>query len=316
MPRNEKFASTPDINDVDPLEAMRDAQVDGKYETTDNPEAENESLEDSVDTAADRVSAVEAGQEFVANLQDRYGERAQEIKEAAKTKLRSFGKAAGAFAKKSGLLAVGIGVVGVGAGIAAASRARQDMRDRKARRQAVAQKRLEQARVEQAQRNAFASYEDNIDYSQAHEEALEENETRKQSQEDAFASYQENIDFTQAREAQQDAYASYEDNIDYSQAHEEALEENERFDNDQAEKQRQAEARAERIRKADAALRRKAQRRQRYETIKATGSEALHAASMRARSLGRAVGAFAKRTAHAAGAGARAAAASWQELPA
>lgn len=145
------------------------------------------SFEESVDTQAERVSLLETGQDFVADMQDRYGEQAEELKEAAKAKLRGFGKAAGAFAKKAGFSTIGAGIRGVGAGIAAAQRARQGMNDRKARRQAVIEKRIEQAQTEQlaaeqqaqaerSQEDAFGSYEENIDYSQAHEDALEDNE--------------------------------------------------------------------------------------------------------------------------------------------
>lgn len=149
--------------------------------------AQEASPEASVDIQVARVSLVETGQEFVADMQDRYGERAEEIKEAAKAKLRSLGKAASAFAAKAGFSTIGASVRGLEAGIAAGQSARQAMSDRKARRQAVIEKRIEQAQaeqlaaeqqaqMEQAQEDAFGTYEQNIDYAQAHEDALKDNE--------------------------------------------------------------------------------------------------------------------------------------------
>lgn len=336
MARNHN--KTPNTDKKTPYEVMQEAQVDGTFNGEKLDDTPDVNPDENVGEQGARISFAEIGADFVEPAKDKL----IEMGEKAREKLRVFGKAAGKFAKEAGLTVIGAGVIGVGAGIAAAGRARQNMRDRKANRQAMIAKRLEQAEKQRQDEALLADWEaarqEHMD--ELHGEALEENErkdkefyqraesyardmygSRGVSWEDAVADYKprNNAELEGLRAGYESSLKELVD-ADHAEAlgmnekfdeeqrmnamHEEALEENERFD---AEKRAAYEARVAARYARYAAYQRREARRQKYENFKT------RVADSRVGKIGRAIGKFVKRATGAVTEGARAAKASWQE---
>lgn len=338
MPRNKNFAPVPEVADDDPLKVMQEAQVDGMHE---NEGTEvDQSPEDRTDEAAERVTLIEQGTQAFEDLKDRYGEQFEDLKEVAKTKLRSIGSAAARIAKNAGLFAIGAGVVGVRAGIGAANRAHQGIKDRRARRQEA---RLEKERQAAQEKHMADLQEEALQENEvfdAHAEAIKENEmfdlhTEALNDNDEYdgwynasRKFYENVTPGDAdafnaepttvgedeyiigaadRRARQDVINT---------AHEEALAENEQFDAEKAAERAAYEARVAARQKRYIAYRRREARRQKYEAVRDRGSEIYQAAAGRVKKTGSAIAKFAQRVKSAAASGARAVKASWQETAA
>jgi hypothetical protein len=315
-----------------------DAMFDNPVSTSELPEthpdyspdqtADNESTPDTEPARADAYTNTAArlrnSTERVAALLESWSagrEARADKREQAIATVRGFGVRGLRAAGQAGVVALGVTILTAervtetGAQIRTkitmiAIEARQRINDRRARienqRQAVAN-----------QNEAFASYEPNIQYTQAHEEANEMNRQKKADQEYADISYGPNIRYSQdhieanrmneeKKVDQQNAYDSYADNIQYSQdhieanqmnqnyaEHSEALEDNEEFDIQQ--RRQAALARREA---------RRARRRELYGAARERGSKAYAGA----KKYGRLALKFIKRTAGAGAAAARAAA--------
>lgn len=311
MPKNFNTAPTA-TPDEDPLKVMQEAQIDGVYEDTYEAEATEAdfSPEDTVEDAAERLTLAEQGAQTIEDLKDRYGEQYEDFKENAKSKLRGFGRAAGAVAKKAGLFIVGAGVVGVAAGVAAAGQARQNMRDRKANRQAVYEQRIQQQRDEAYDE----AVQDNEMYD-LHTEALAENVAYDEKYESA-RNYYGNILPGDAdgfnskfNSTSGEVYGSAERNARQdvlNDAYDEAFAENEKLDEAKDRERADYEAKVAARYASFVAYQRKAARRQKYESLRNKGSEIYQKASGKTRQFGRAVASFAKRSGKAVVAGARA----------
>lgn len=322
MPRNFNTAPSASPQEDDSWRVMQEAQIDGLYENAQENEATEATFspEESIEDAAERVTYVEQGAQAIENFKDRYGEQFEDFKENAKVKLRGFGRAAGVMAKKAGLFAVGASVVGFAAGVAAAGRARQNMHDRKANRQAIYEKRIQQQRDEAYDE----AVKDNEMYD-LHTEALAENVAYDEKYESArnyygnilpgdadgfnskFNSTSGEVYGNAERNARQDVL---------NDAYNEAFAENEQFDEMKAHERAAYEAKVAARHASFAAYQRKAARRQKYEALRNKGSEIYQKTSGKTRQFGRAIASFAKRTGSAAAAGAREAKAAWQETAA
>lgn len=165
-------------------------------------------------------------------------------------------------------------------------------RERKANRAMLSEAyAMNEAHTVARQEAAYESYEDNIAYTEAKEEALAINEQKKADQAAAFDSYGDNIKATEVREAQEAAYESYEENIKHSHV----LETARRLNED-----------------AQAARERKAARKARRQELRGKAIERIKVGGRHLRRLGRIGLLLAKRTGRAVSAGASAAREVWR----
>lgn len=143
----------------------------------------------------------------------------------------------------------------------------------------------------EAQDEAFSSYEENVAYSGAHEEALEMNAQKKADQAAAIDSYSENIDATAQREAREKAEEEH-----VAQLHGEALDMNAEFDENAAREAAIKLAYAARLAK----LRRQQLRQERIDRTVDTASATWQTAKKLSKRFGRAIGRFTVRGARVA----------------
>lgn len=297
-----------DLNGEDGSEQDEHSQEENPTDTT-------------VNRANSRVSEMmRRGMSEKANLKSSFEDNTagfkesfENIKEKARDGLKKVGRSIAKYAKAGSFVALGASAMGVDSARGAAGRAKKSVTDR-----------LEARKVRKSQEDAFASYEDNILYSEDHEEALRDNtifdaQTEATKDNELFDAHTEAIHDNEVFDAHTEALKENERH-DLEQAwnearqdhmdglHEEALDMNETFDYKEVRKNAELRARAARIAK----IRRQQMYRETIQSVRDTSSETWQKAKSSTKKIGRSIAQFAKRAGSAVTAGARAARESYQ----